>query len=139
MGLHPNEEAILRAFVAPNRRDRMLTLFAHPKARKKALDRLNHFCDWNPRCVQQIAPSASLETIAAQLRACGASERCRLISDNPGLDGRDMALEDALTAADTASFASLLCCRPSVVAFFFDETWKPRIRTLLRLPGPARS
>jgi hypothetical protein len=135
MALHPDEEATLRAFVASNRRGRMLQLFGTPKRRKQALDRLNHFSDWDPRYARAIDSAVSLDEIARLLRDAGAEEQCRLISDNPGLDGQEMPLEEVLAAAGAVPFASLLCCKPGVLAFFFDEAWPPRIRTLLRRPG----
>ncbi len=135
MALHPEEEATLRTFVAAGRRSRLLTLFGSPKRRKQAPGELNHFADWDTRFAQ---PVDSATDVLSLLRKAGAPAHCHVISDSPELDGRDMPLDEAVSECESYSFASLLCCVPGELAFFFDETWAPRNRVLLRRPGGAR-
>src|SRR5688500_1352501 len=135
MRLHPAEEATIRAFVRSARRDRMLALLADPKKRPKVLNALNHFHDWDPRWVQPVASGADVLEI---LRRAGAPDTCHVISDAGELDGRDMPLADAVDAATVFDFASILCCVPGELAFFFDEAAAPRPMALLRRPRPAR-
>jgi hypothetical protein len=65
-------------------------------------------------------------------------EVCHVISNDPELDGRDLPLRDAVMRAEEFDFASIICCDPGRVAFFFDESWTDRPRLLLRRPPPAR-
>ena len=135
MPLHPAEEATLRTFVVAAKRDRLLTIFGSPKRRKRATDTLNHFADWDARFARPVDSSADLLTL---LRTEGAPSACHVMSDSPDLDGRDMPLDEALRACESDSFASVLCCVPGDLAFFFDEAAAPRRRVLLRRPDPRR-
>lgn len=133
--LHPAEEATIRAFVVAAKRDRLLTLFGSPKRREKALNELNHFADWDARFARPVYSSTDVLT---QLRKAGAPSECHVISDTSELDGRDLPLADAVLACENHSFASVLCCVPHELAFFFDEIAAPRNRVLLWRPGGAR-
>jgi hypothetical protein len=133
--LQPAEEATLRAFVVWSKRDRLLTLFGSPKRRKEARDALNHFADWNARFAQPVDSSTD---VLALLRGAGAPSECHVMSDSPELDGRDMPLAEAVHACESYSFASVLCCVPDKLAFFFDEVAAPRSRILLRRSGGTR-
>jgi hypothetical protein len=134
MALHPAEEATLRTFVVAAKRDRLLTLFGSSTRRKQARDALNHFADWDERFAQPVDSSAD---VLALLRKLGAPSECRVMSDSPELDARDMPLDEAVSACEAYSFASVLCCVPAKLAFFFDEVAAPRNRVLLRRPGGA--
>ncbi len=134
MTLHPAEEATLRTFVVAAKRDRLLTLLGSPKRRKRALDVLNHFDGWDKRFVEAIESSAD---VLASLRKAGAPTAGHVISDSAELDGRDMALVEAVSACEAFFFASVLCCVPGELAFYFDEVIAGRDRVLLRRRGGA--
>ena len=134
MALHPTEEATLRTFVVPAKRDRLVALFGSSKRRKQARDALNHFADWDARFAQPVDSSAD---VLALLRKAGAPSECHVMSDSPELDGRDMPLDEAVSECEVYSFASILCCLPGELAFFFDEVAAPRNRVLLRRPRGA--
>lgn len=135
MAHHPAEEATLRAFAVSSKRDRLLTLFGSSKRRKQGRDALNHFADWDARFAQPVDSSTD---VLALLRKAGAPSECHVMSDSPELDGRDMPLAEAVRACEGYSFASVLCCVPNELAFFFDEVAAPRSRMVLRRPGDAR-
>jgi hypothetical protein len=129
VSLHPAEEATIRAFVVPAKRDRWLSLLASKTRRAKALDLLNHFRDWDPRFVHSFDNQSKL---LRALLAAGAPADCHVISNDHSLDGRQMPLTDAIEAAENYSFASVLCCVPGELACFFDEIAAPRRRLILR-------
>ncbi|HEY2293382.1 MAG TPA: hypothetical protein VGM86_21990 [Thermoanaerobaculia bacterium] len=131
MALHPIEEATIRAFVVPSKRDRWLALFGSSKRRKQARAALNHFADWDPRYMQELGSSAN---VLVHLCEAGAPLGCHIVSDNPALDGRDLPLAEAVAAVEAYSFASVLCRLPGQLACFFDEMAAPRTRILLRRP-----
>ena len=134
MALHPVEEATVRAFVVPAKRDRLMALLGARKRRRDGLDALNHFADWDARWVRHLDPVAD---ILACLRKAGAPSECHLISNATELDGRDVPLDEALDACESSSFASVLCCVPGQLAFFFDEAATPRRRVILSRPSSA--
>jgi hypothetical protein len=109
----------------------MLALFGSPKRRKKATDALNHFSGWDGRYVRELPPTVDTAQTIALLKKAGALQNCRVISDNAHLDGLEIAIEKAIALAESASFASLVCCNPGKLAIFFDEMQQPRIRLLL--------
>jgi hypothetical protein len=131
MALHPAEEATLTSFVISAKRDRAIALLGSAKRRKQALDSLNHFDAWDPRWAETIPSSANLLTV---LKKAGSPTSCHVISDNPSIDGQDMPLEDAIQAAESQSFASVLCCIPGQLALYIDELEAPRRCLLLRKP-----
>src|SRR5690348_4959145 len=128
MALHPTEQATLRAFVVPARRDRLLDLFGSPRRRRQAREALNHFAGWDGRWATPVGSSAD---VLALLRKAGAPPECHIIADSPDWDGRNLPLEEAVAACGMESFASVLCCVPGELAFFFDEVAAPRNRVLL--------
>ena len=125
------EESTILAFVEAGQRDRLLALLSSAKRRKDATNLLNHFRGWDSRYAQTIASCAD---VAAVLVAAGAERECRPISDDPKLDGRGLPVAEAVEAAEMSSFASVLCCVPGKLAFFFDEVGAPRNRLLLKRP-----
>lgn len=127
--IHPAEEAMFRAFAKPSKRDRLVAMFGNPKRREQALDDLNHSDLWDPRYAQAVASNVCALDV---LVAAGAPSTCHIISDSDELDGRDMPLEEAVEACENFDFASILCCIPGELAFFFDEAAAPRPRILLR-------
>ncbi len=128
---HPVEEGTIRAFVASARRDRMISLLANPARRHKALNALSHFADWDGCWAQPVDPRTDVLRL---LRAAGAPDACHVISEDSAIDGRDMPLAGAVEAAEWYSFASILCCVPGRLAFFFGEVGTPRLVLLLRRP-----
>ena len=112
-----------------------MTLFGRAKRRKQARDALNHFADWDARFAQPVDSSADVLML---LREAGAPPTCHVMSDSPELDGREMPLDEAVSECEGYPFASVLCCVPGGLAFFFDEVAAPRNRVLLRRPGGAR-
>lgn len=129
MALHPAEEATFRAFVIPAKRERLLALFGSAKRRKQARNDLNHFADWDRRFAQSVDSSTDVLML---LRKAGAPPACHVISDSSEFDGREMPLDEAVSACEGYFFASVLCCVPGKLAFFFDEIAAPRNRMLLR-------
>jgi hypothetical protein len=51
-----HEEELIKAFILPQRRDRYLSFIKTSKRRDKYIDRLDHFCDLDPRYAKLIPP-----------------------------------------------------------------------------------
>jgi hypothetical protein len=131
------EEAIVRAFVASHRRSRWLSLLSAAKRRRKFLDCLNHCADLDPRYAQ---PVASNVDVVALLRSRGAPARCYVVSDIAAIDGQELPLAEAVAAAESAGWGTLISCIPGRLACYIDEAGTQRRLLLVRSaaePGAA--
>jgi hypothetical protein len=124
-----HEESLIRAFVAQGKRERLLKLLATPKGRRKLVDQLAHFYDLDPRFAHRIPPNEqTVEGIYGLLRGKGAPETCYALGDSQ-LDGREVALREALEAIVNVSFGNFLSCIPGRLGYFGGE--EPNERYIL--------
>lgn len=115
------EEATVRAFVLPERRQRWVTLLASPAGRRKVTERLAHSPDHDLRYAAQLtAEEQKARSILATLRERGAPAVCHVISEGD-LDGQDLALSDALDRVVGAGTGTLLICVPGELAYYEGE------------------
>jgi hypothetical protein len=121
------EVALIRAFVIPPKRGRLVGFVQNPTRRHKLLDLLPHFRDLDPRFVVDIPPDQQgANAIFAALRERGAPPMCRIISTNAALDGREAQLADALTGVVGLGYGTLLSCVRGRLAYFEGEMPKDR-------------
>jgi hypothetical protein len=126
--------ALIRAFIAPNRRERYLTLLGSVRGRTKLRARLAHLRDLDQRFARQIPPSdQTVARIAALLRARGAPADCVLLAEDSALDGERLALDDALTAVVGRGMGTFISCIPGQLAYYEGE--EPGERWLLERAG----
>lgn len=86
--------ALVRAFIASNRRDRYLNLLASSQGRAKLRRALAHLKDLDPEFAQPIpAAEHTPEAIATLLRSHGAPDECVLLAEDEDLDGLRLPLE----------------------------------------------
>jgi hypothetical protein len=116
--MHPHEEATIRAFVSPSRRERWLGLLASAKRRRSFLGRLNHCRDIDERYATPVPSNAN---IAAVLRSHGAPETCYVLSDIPTIDGQELPLDDAIDQVEFGMWGTLISCVPGRLAYYYDE------------------
>jgi hypothetical protein len=103
-----HEAALIRAFVIPGKRARLVELLSKPKRRKDVLRSLAHFGDLDPRFQLPIPPSEqSAAAIEKHLRARGAPADCYVISEDAALDARTLLLSDALRSIVAHGMGSL--------------------------------
>jgi hypothetical protein len=93
MATDPIEDATVRAFIVPAKRDRYATLLGNAKKRTAFLDGLNHCHDFDTRYATALPSTAD---VPALLRSHGAPAICRVISDFRKIDGQEMLIEDAV-------------------------------------------
>lgn len=117
-----HEEALVRAFIIPNRQARYLEFLASSKNRAKFIAVLAHFKHLNPKFAHSIAGNqtnpASLKKL---LVAKGAGSRCWVISENRDLDGREMDLESALRQTIGCQMGTFISCIARKLAYFENE------------------
>ena len=129
------EEALILAFVRPERRTRLLTLLGDAKGRSKFRASLAHFHDLDVRFAQRVSGLRAGE-IEAKLRAMGAPERCHVLSESAELDGQTPTLEAALEAVVGRGMGALISCIPGRLGYFESEEVGERY-ILERTAGPA--
>jgi len=122
--MHPHEIALVNAFIAPNRRHRWLGSLASAKRRSKFLDKLNHCRDIDERFAQMIPSNSRIEAI---LREHGAPTTCYVLSDMESLDGKEMALSEAISESELGGWGTIISCVPGRLAYYYDEQGERRM------------
>ncbi len=122
--MNPDEEAVVRAFVAPARRTRWLESLASAKRRRRFLDRLNHCRDIDERYSTLLPSNAD---VVAILKANGAPAKCYVISATETLDARELPLAEALNEAAYGGWGTLISCLPGRLAYYYDECGERRM------------
>ena len=103
--------ALLSAFIAPERRERYLTLLACAKGQAELRQRLAHLRDLDQRYARLLPPGEhTVPAIASRLRAAGAPATCYLLAADEALDGRERWLEDALEAVIGRGMGAFVSC-----------------------------
>jgi len=122
-----HEEALIRAFVVPEKRERLVELLAKPKRRETVRKALAHFGDLDRRFMVAIPGSEqSAPAIEKLLRSRGAPGECYLISESSALDGRTMTLGEALRAVVAHGMGTLLSCVPGRLGYYEGEDREDR-------------
>jgi|SRR5215469_16388156 len=117
-----HEEALVRAFILPQRRDRYLEMVAKPKKRQVFTESLAHFKHLDMRFAVRIPPNQQhANEIAKILKSKGAPATCYAFSEWDEIDGRDISLDDALKAVVGGGMGTFLSCIPGRLAYFEDE------------------
>src|SRR5215216_2863007 len=103
-----HEEAIIRAFIARDRRERYLARLSSPKTRQEFMaQHFFHMTDLDERYAEKLDSGmplvewakrheARLDRICETLRSRGAPTRCYVISASSDLDGQEVDLRAAL-------------------------------------------
>ncbi len=131
MNQSEHEEAMVKAFIVPSKRERWLYLLTNPKRRRTALDALYHFHDRDDRFVIRWPPRHDTSANRAEtLRGYGAPDTCWVISTSDSLDAREMLLDEALGECIGYGEGILISCVPGKLAFFEGEG--PEDRCILR-------
>jgi hypothetical protein len=127
------EEATVRAFVRRERVDRYVALLRTRTSRQKLVASLYEF-DLDGRYVWPIPESDQTpERVYELLRQRGAPEDCYVMSEDRDLDGRWVALQEALDMTVTVGMGTLISCLPGKLAYYEGEREDARY-ILVRAP-----
>jgi hypothetical protein len=117
-----HEEALIRAFILPQRQSRYLELLPKPKRRRDVTRELAHFKHVDMRFAVPIPPSQSgYAGILALLKSKGAPDTCYAVSEDDELDGKELPLSDSLKKIVGYGMGTFLSCLPGRLAYFEDE------------------
>jgi hypothetical protein len=126
------ELRLVETFVVRAKRERYSGFLRSPKLRPKFLRELYHFRDFDPATMIEFGSVGRL--LLGELQRRGATGDCYLISIDADLDGRTMALPEALMKIPEGT---LVCCVPGKLAYYAGEEPKNSF-ILQRGSGPAR-
>jgi hypothetical protein len=131
------EDLLIRSFVIPAKRERLIGLLANARRRKSVLGRLAHFRDLDPRWVILLARGqAEVESIMHALKLRGAPDSCHVISENLAFDGRRFRPAVVLDDIVGMGAGTLISCVPGLLGYYEGED--PSDRCILsRTERPA--
>ncbi len=113
-----HEEAVIKAFFLPTKRERYLGFIATAKGRAKIIRELSHLF------MRSIIPSQHDAGSVAKLiriRSKGAGPSCWVISENSDLDGKEADLLLALEETIGYQMGTIISCIPGKLGYFEDE------------------
>jgi hypothetical protein len=117
-----HEEALIRSFILPSRRDRYFHLMANRKARQKLRLVLAHCKDIVLKYAYKLPPKEqTLHQIEVCLKKVGAPSICYAISENTEIDSLELPLHDALVKTVGKGFGTILSCIPGKLAYYESE------------------
>ena len=119
-----HEEAVIKAFFLPTKRERYLGFIATAKGRAKIIRELSHFKALDPQFMRSIIPSQHDAGSVAKLiriRSKGAGPSCWVISENSDLDGKEADLLLALEETIGYQMGTIISCIPGKLGYFEDE------------------
>jgi hypothetical protein len=123
MGESEHAAAVIRAFVAPERQERLLGLLASERGRDKLRRALAHFGALDGRFARRLPGADQTPAgIGRLLRARGAPPDCVLLAEDGALDGRAMLLDDALHAVVGRGMSAFISCIAGRLAYFEGES-----------------
>jgi hypothetical protein len=108
-----HSEAIISAFIRPERAPRYLALLAKRGGREKLRAKLAHLADLDPRFAQPVHGSeATPQALERLLKAKGAPARCYCLSEDSEIDGKDLPLSEALEQVVGSGMGTFISCLP---------------------------
>jgi hypothetical protein len=115
-------EAVISAFIKPERAPRYMALLTKRGGRAKFRAKLAHFADLDPRFASSVSGTdATPEALERLLKAQGAPSVCYCLSENSDLDNRELSLGDALMQVVGYGMGTFLSCLPGQLAYFEGE------------------
>lgn len=116
------EQEIVRSFFAKNYQERIIYELNNKGKRKNVFSRLCHDFDklLNYRYMEECRESDYLD-IYKILQLHGAPNSCYVLSYNTMIDGKYIALNEALSIAVGYGMPSLIVCVPNQLAYFEAE------------------
>jgi hypothetical protein len=117
-----NEQSIIAAFVKGSKRDRYREIVSDQRLRHKFTHQFAHFTDFDPEYRLSI-PSNKLfvDNIARELHKRHSPAIVFAISEDPGLDQKELPLVEALKRTVGRGMGTILSCIPGRLAFVETE------------------
>ena len=129
-----HEQEFVRSFIQKERRERSSFLLSDPNRRREFTTKLAHF-NWLDERFATSVPGSMAHTSAelvSLLKQNGADPIVWVISEDRSIDGRALALQEAMDSIWGRSVGSVLSCVPGKLAFYRGEEMKSEL--LLKHP-----
>ena len=121
------EIEILTEFILRSKRERYAGLLRSAKGRRKFIDTLYHFNDFDPAVIVRLP--ASLETregVLKELQRRGAGPTCYIVSTDASLDRATRDLSDTINQVFAFVEGTIIFCVPGRLAYYEGEAPKNR-------------
>ncbi len=106
----------------PKKRERYREMFNTPRLRKKFINELAHFVDFDPKFrLPLMSEKLDVPTIARELQKRQSRNVVLAISENPALDKQQLPLLEALQETVGRGMGTVLSCIPGRLAFVETE------------------
>jgi hypothetical protein len=129
-----DEIEIVTGFVLRSKRERYAGFLGSAKGRRKFIDSLYHFNDFDPDVVVEVSSgSATREGVRKELQRRGAGPSCYIISTNANLDRTTSRLSDAVNQVFAVVEGTTISCVPGRLAYYEGEP--PKNRFILHRRG----
>jgi len=116
------EEAILRAFIRPERADQYVTQLKKKQRREKLRFDLDNLFDLDGRWIRSLSrEDDNPRALYAFLRKLGAPESCYVMSAYSEYDGAYLALLEVLNAVHATGMGTIVSCVPDKLAYYEGE------------------
>src|SRR5262249_11400289 len=118
------EEAFVKAFIVPARRERYLLKLANSKLRGRFLNRLSHNLDVNWSLASWVPRGLHYSGGVARLlneRGVKDSDPVYVISNVSEIDEQHLAMRLAVEEILQLDFNAVICCVPGVLAYYQPE------------------
>lgn len=117
-----SEQSFIAAFVKRSKRDRYREMLSNAHLRRKFVDQLAHFADFDPKYRIPI-PSDKLfaDNIARELQKRHSPSIVYAVSEDPALDQKELPLAEALRRIVGYGTGTILSCIPGRLAFVETE------------------
>lgn len=117
-----HEREIVRAFFAPEKQPRYLSLLSTAKGRKKFVSQLAHLDALDTRFIYRIDPDKqTADAIEDHLKRRGAPALCHIMSEDSRIDCQQMTLRGALQSVVGFGIGTFLSCIAGRLAYFEGE------------------
>jgi hypothetical protein len=117
-----HEEAAIKAFILPVRRERYLEFVKSPKKRAKFIKELVRFNHVDARYIVRVpGDQQNPASLVKLLVGMGAPAKCWVISEASELDGQEIDLQAALEKTVGYGMRTFISCLPGKLAYCEDE------------------
>ena len=130
--MNEHEKKFISSFLLKEKQDRYVYLLSNIDSgrRSEGLNRLNHCHDLNENYVTWLNARSHLPQtnngIAEYLQRKGSPNKVYVIGGSDAVDGKTMALAEAIDTIQQIGWGAIISCIPGQLAYYYDEEGERR-------------